>query len=95
MAERERKLTPRERDVMLHALGLTRSQESYRNHFCCDGDTDDGQIWEGLVTQGLATVRRQVPGFGGMNLYHVSTAGRSALSQHSDAPATRAEREEQ
>lgn len=48
------KLDDKERDVILHALGLSRRRRwAYRNHFAAGGE--DVSIWKGLVDRGLAS----------------------------------------
>ncbi len=73
------KIVEKERDLMRHALGLTRGEQvSTRNSFVTDSDGDDGKIWEGLVSRGLATKdnsRSHI--FGGMTVYHVTESGRA------------------
>lgn len=68
-------ISPEERDLARHALGLRgRRRVSYRNHFVCDTDP----TWEGLVARGLATVRRSVEACGGMHTYRLTRAGAEA-----------------
>jgi hypothetical protein len=75
-------MTPAQRDLARHALGLTgRQQTSYRNSFVAGPNHDDFAIWQQMVTQGLATRRdaKSLP-FGGNHLYRLTPAGaRAAL----------------
>ena len=47
-------LADRERQIMRHALGLDRSEKSYRNHYCCIGDP----IVSNLCERGLMKATR-------------------------------------
>lgn len=53
----EIELTPKQRDMVRHALGFDQTRgkkESYRNHYVTDAATEDGQAWRALVDRGLA-----------------------------------------
>jgi hypothetical protein len=50
-------LTPRERELARHALGLDgRRARSYRNRNSCTATTPNGFCWLGMVARGLAIV---------------------------------------
>jgi hypothetical protein len=70
-------LTAEEHEMMKPALGWPKD---YRNHFVTDPDGPDGQIWEGLVTRGLATASKRCSWMSDMAVYRVSEAGRALLS---------------
>ena len=75
-------LSEAQRHVMLHALGLTRAKESYRNYFAANPGTPDCAIWEGLEASGLAQrIRPLSPD--SLIVFCVTPAGRSALQGES------------
>lgn len=48
-------LTPRERELARHALGLDgRRKRSYRNRFVCGQEADNYATWRGMERRGLA-----------------------------------------
>lgn len=68
-------------ELMRHALGVTeqwdgRWNKPYRNHFCAGGDHIE--IWDGLVSDGLATRREGSAITGGDPVFYVTDAGREA-----------------
>lgn len=74
-------MTPREKEVIRHALGLTISDTEYRNYFVAG--PKDVDVWDGLVAQGFA--ERGAP-TKGWKVFHVTDAGREAVTsqQRSD-----------
>lgn len=75
-------LTADERSKMEHALGWP---EDYRNNYVTDPDSPDGQIWEGLVSRGLATASKRCAWMSDMVVYRVSEAGRALITGGTDA----------
>lgn len=47
-------MTPDQRKMARHALGLDQHPRSYRNHYAAGVGTDIEERWEDLVRQGLA-----------------------------------------
>ena len=46
-------------NLVRHAIGLDgRSKTTYRNHYVCPADSEDGREWMDLVKQGLAHHRK-------------------------------------
>ncbi len=68
-------LTPRELDLMDHALGAGRGG---RNYFVADQEGDDARAWSGLEARGLAT-SEPYPLAPSAVLYRVTPAGQTAL----------------
>lgn len=66
-------MTPAQRELARHALGLDRKRRSYRNRFVC---REDNPEWSAMVAVGLATMRpaASVP-FGGDAVFYLTTAG--------------------
>lgn len=68
-------LTPRERELARHALGLDRRRQSYRNHYIV-GECEDHTIWLGMVERGLARQRRRSSAtFGDSDCFYLTRAG--------------------
>jgi hypothetical protein len=64
-------VTPKQRELIRHALGLPNDRnESYRNHFCAGLGHDDWKDWLDMVARGLA-VRRESGNWGGDSMFHV------------------------
>lgn len=56
-------ITPKQRELARHALGLPNKQNTtYRNHFCIGKGGDGYEDWEALAAQGAA-----VKAVGGVN----------------------------
>ena len=73
-------MTPKQRDIMKHALGFGRgSSPGWRNHFCTGPGSDDYADCETLVAAGLMTKRSGGPLSGGDPAYRVTDAGQDAL----------------
>lgn len=49
-------MTPEQRNLARHALGLTRQKTSYRNHFVTGPGTQDHAEWVAMVAAGEAVV---------------------------------------
>lgn len=64
-------MTPRQRDLARHALGLDGARKAaYRNHFVAGSGHDDYEDWEEMVRAGLAVMRDPRPAsFGGDDLF--------------------------
>lgn len=73
-------LSPAQRHVIEHALGLTRGRVAYRNFFAADPGSPDCAIWEGLEAAGLAgRIRPLTPD--SLVVFCVTEAGRAALHE--------------
>lgn len=68
-------LTPRQRELARHALGLDgRRKCSYRNSFVAGEDHEDYADWIAMSAGGLA-IRRVEDWFGGDDLFHLTRSG--------------------
>lgn len=78
-------MTPRQRIILRHALGLTRESSPYRNHYVTGPGAEDFADCEALVAAGL--MRRYDPSelSGGDYIYVVTEAGREALREPAGA----------
>ena len=72
-------MTPKQRDIMKHALGAGRGAPGWRNHFVTGPGSDDYDDCEALVATGLMTKRSGGPLSGGDPVYRVTDAGQDAL----------------
>lgn len=72
-------MTPKQRDIMKHALGAGRGAPGWRNHFVTGPGSDDYADCEALVAAGLMTKRSGGPLSGGDPVYRVTDAGQDAL----------------
>ncbi len=72
-------LTNKQREIILHALGLTRGSREYRNHFVTGPGSDDYADCEALVAAGLMAKLRGNVLTGGDPCYVVTDGGRQAL----------------
>lgn len=70
-------MTPKQRDIMKHALGAGRGTPGWRNHFVTGPGSDDYADCEALVAAGLMTKRPGNPLSGGDPIYTVTDAGRT------------------
>ena len=66
-----------QREILRHALGLTRGGSEYRNHFVTGPGTTDYPHCEALVAAGLMTKRPGNELSGGNDVYIVTDAGRA------------------
>ncbi|HXJ39234.1 MAG TPA: hypothetical protein VNH18_08135 [Bryobacteraceae bacterium] len=73
-------LTDNQRAMMLHALGLDRRKESYRNAYCVPFGQPEDAEWAELVGRGLA-MRGQTINCGRDRYYFVTEQGRQALAK--------------
>lgn len=72
----KRRLSPRERELARHALGLTDGRtRSYRNRFVAGKGHADHPDWLRLVKRGLAGRRAGVKMFGGSDLFWLTRQG--------------------
>ncbi len=79
------RLTAKERHILRHTLGLTRSKESYRNRFVTGPDTDDWPMVQALCTRGLMVARGGPQAIiGGMTVFQATDAGRIAAMAPGD-----------
>ncbi len=68
-------MTPSQRELARHALGLpNRKNTSYRNHFCAGPGHTDWENWQNMVAGGYA-VRRDGPLWGGDSMFHLTLKG--------------------
>lgn len=77
MAAGQMILTPAQRDLARHALGLPNDRKrSYRNSFVAGAGHSDYADWQAMVDAGLATKRdgSTVP-FGGDDLFRLTPRG--------------------
>lgn len=51
-------LTQKQKDIILHTLGLDRGKKHYRNHFVTTDKSDDHCELEALVNLGFMTKRK-------------------------------------
>lgn len=72
-------MTPKQRDIMKHALGAGRGTPGWRNHFVTGPGSDDYDDCEALVAAGLMTKRSGGPLSGGDPVYRVTDAGQDAV----------------
>ena len=84
-------LSDKERDLMIHALGLSptwggrQRRWAYRNRFVVTQGSPDDAAWSALVKRGMAVARRYAlaPEF---RFYEVTEAGIAALGVLSRVP---------
>lgn len=67
-------VTPGERAILAHSLGLTNSDKTYRNHFHAEPEHSDMPLLLSLIDKGLMYKNPRVP-----NYYHVSDAGKDFM----------------
>jgi hypothetical protein len=73
------KLTPKQRSLARHALGLTDGRkQSYRNRFVADAAHEDHPEWMRMVRKGAASYRAAQAMFGGSDLFWLTQAGAQA-----------------
>lgn len=66
-------MTERKANLIRHAIGLDgRSSVTNRNHYCIGEGGESHADWNELVEAGLATVRRNVKDFGGMDIFYAT-----------------------
>jgi hypothetical protein len=74
-AARRPEVSPKQRELARHALGLpNRTKTSYRNHFCIGAGNPDHAEWEKMVEAGEA-VKRSGPNWGGDDMFHLTLEG--------------------
>lgn len=79
--EEEDLITPKERHILLHALGLTCSRTSYRNRFTTGEMSKDYAACESLVAKGLMR-RRGGPELTDLHItYNVTGMGRAKVAE--------------
>jgi hypothetical protein len=71
-------MTPRQKELARHALGLTNSRRSYRNHFVAGYNHIDYEDWMGMVVSGLARRRDGLPISGGDDVFWLTRDGATA-----------------
>lgn len=71
-------MTPKQRDIMKHALGAGRGAPGWRNHFVTGPGSDDYDDCEALVAAGLMTKREGSALSGWDAVYAVTAEGKAA-----------------
>jgi hypothetical protein len=72
-------LSPDQRDLARHALGLPNGRgQSYRNHFVTGPGSPDYDRWREMVAMGAATRRAGTELTGGDDLFRLTRAGATA-----------------
>ncbi len=71
-------MTPRERHIVRHALGLDRKPKPYRNNFVAEWGTVDCHVLIDMVAKGWATERRYSM-TREMSVFQITDAGKAAL----------------
>lgn len=66
----------RKLDILRHALGLTRGDEMYRNHFVTGEGSVDYDVCKALVSDGMMTHRAGTELTGGDDLFLVTDEGK-------------------
>lgn len=72
-------ITEEQRQVMQHALGVTRGNREYRNHFVTGPGSDDYPHCIALVNAGMMTRRAGNALSGGDDIFTVTELGRTTL----------------
>lgn len=68
-------MTPEQREMARHALGLPNKKNmTYRNHYCIGKGGDGYEDWLELTSNGLA-VRRTGPHWGGDDMFFLTLEG--------------------
>jgi hypothetical protein len=71
----DKTMTPMQRELARHALGLpNKKRRTYRNHFCIGVGGTNYEEWQDLVANGLA-VARSSSACGGDDFFHLTLAG--------------------
>lgn len=71
-------MTPRQRELARHALGLDgRQRTSYRNRFCAGTDHPDLADWWGMVSAGYAAASAPQQMLGGDRMFWLTLDGAS------------------
>lgn len=82
-------MTPKQRDIMRHALGYgRRTPPGWRNHFVTGPGSTDYPHCEALVTEGLMRRTEGHKLSGGDPIYSVTEAGRNALRETPNSIST-------
>lgn len=77
-------LTVKQRDLIRHALGLTRQRISYRNHFVTGEGSDDYPEWMKMVEIGAARRRKGNAITGGDDVFYVTWAGANVAKNENE-----------
>lgn len=74
--------------ILQHSLGVDQygQGDQYRNHFVTGEGSTDHPICNDLVERGLMTVRRDSQMCGGMDIFHVTDAGKRWMAANSPPP---------
>ena len=73
-------ITKTQRDLMRHALGLSRrTKTAYRNHFVTGEGSVDHAHWMDLVAKGAARRHTGSPITGGSDVFYVTQIGVDAV----------------
>lgn len=81
-------MTPRQLEILQHALGLDQygRGRSYRRHFVTGPGGTDYLDCQALMAAGLMTRRDGSPITGGSDVFLVTDIGRAAVTERSPAP---------
>lgn len=72
-------MTPRQKELARHALGLDgRRKQSYRNRFWAGPGHDDFGEWQQMVKDGLAYVSKPDPGYRPDHAFWLTHSGAEA-----------------
>lgn len=79
-------MTPEQRDLARHALGLPNSKrKSYRNHFVTGAGSLDYDHWQAMVAAGDATRRDGNELTGGDDLFRLTRQGAEAARNRGES----------
>jgi len=73
-------MTPKQRNLARHALGLPNKEKmAYRNHYCIGADSPDYPQWEGLVLKKMAVKSHGGENWSGDFFYLTFSGAKAAL----------------
>lgn len=70
-----------EMHILQHALGLSQTGGTYRNHYCTSPISRNGKSCESLVEHGFMASRGPISDPGGMHVYQVTHKGRELAEE--------------
>lgn len=79
MTKTHAELTQEQVKLARHALGLTNSKTSFRNHFVTSPGNDDHKSWDDMVNKGFADVKRKHILSAGMDCFWLTSVGAKAV----------------
>lgn len=77
-------MTPEQKELARHALGLTRKRVSWRNHFVTGEGGPDHALWMEMVAAGQATRRAGNELTGGDDLFRLTRLGAAVALKHGE-----------